>query len=603
MPADSESLRPGRARHFFLNFILYFGVLAALIFDFKLTEPLLFKTSPYEGWDESMAYTEASRLSLTNRFRNATYGSIEEFKFRIAKFIYKNFDPVGKKLSPRRWTNNVLSSYQRSSAIFDSPSFDGTYSRGILDRRPFLIARYVNAIGGLVLAAILCVFWITRYRYKALFLIIPLLWFLLSFGYQQEVIEVSPNGWNALLAIMIFVALTDVIERRRPAGLYISAVLVGFGANSKIDFLLLGLPVVVTWIVAGFETRTFFRRWLRPALTCGSLFLAGLILTNPRLLYALPLAIGEQLHLLGQVRGEAVESGVSSLNHNYVMLLKEFLAQCVGAPWKVAKLHSLSAGVALVACLFFPLSVAIFSELDAGRKRSLLVVLASFYVSLWVVSLFFSSDAHDRYFLSGSAVAMISVGYASLYLWRRTSLVSRAFALLVMCLCLVFYAGRAKETGGQAIKVKERLIDGDLDGTMSRNQAVSSMIKLIETGKYSKRVIIDQHSYTDIRAFLEKGISPILINMFNFRQELAKSESDNRSTLGLYAPGKGTGSAAWEGKWSDQECTLYDSYVRYLSGFDTVEKFGSNPMFLLDWGPVDPADKIVVFETQRSNVK
>jgi len=598
----SDGSKKGLDRHFFFSLILYLGVIAALAFDWTITEPSLFKTSPYEGWDECMAYTHASRLSLTNRFRNATYGSIEEFKFRIAKLIYKNFDPIGKKLSPLRWTNNVLSSYQKSSAIFDSPSFDGTYSRGILDRRPFLMARFINTIGGLIFATILCVFWITRYRYKALFLIVPLLWFLVSFGYLQEVIEVSPNAWNALLAIVIFVALIDVIERRRPAGLYISAVVVGFGANSKIDFLLLGVPVVATWIVAGFESRTLLRRWIGPALNCSFLFLVSLILTNPRLLYALPLAIGEQLRLLGQVRGEAVESGASSLYYNYVMLLKEFLAQCVGAPWNVAELPSLSAGIALGACLFFPLSVMIFSKLDTGRKRSLLVVLSSIYGSLWIVPLLFAGDAHDRYFLSGSAIAIISAGYACLYLWQRTSLVCRALALLVFCLCLMFYAVRAKDVGLQATKMKEQLADGGLDGNMSRNQAVLEMIKLIQSGNYSKRVIIDQHSYTDIRAFLERGITVTLVNMFNFEQELGKIEGDNKPTLGLYAPGKGAGSAAWEGKWNDRECSLYDSYVKYLSGFKTVANFGRNPMFLLDWGPVDPDDKIVVFDTERDKM-
>jgi hypothetical protein len=145
-------------------------------------------------------------------------------------------------------------------------------------------------------------------------------------------------------------------------------------------------------------------------------------------------------------------------------------------------------------------------------------------------------------------------------------------------------------------EIKGQLSDGGLDRTMSRNQAALEMIKLIETGNYSRRVIIDQHSYTDIRAFLEKGISVTLINMFNFRQELGDIGDDNKPTLGLYAPGKGTGSAEWEGKWNDQECSLYDGYVKYLSGFETIAKFGSDPMFLLDWGPVSPNDIILVFE-------
>jgi len=393
--------------------------------------PMIFRWAPYEGWDEGMAYTEASHLSLAHRYQNETYGSIEEFKFRVAKFIYKHFDPIGKTLSPRRWTNNVLNSYLNPSAIFDSPGFDATYSRGYLDRRPFFIARFINLIGGLILAAILCCFWLARYRYQALFLILPLLWFQVSFAYLQETIEVGPNGWNALLAIMVFVCLTDVIERRRPFGLYISAVFLGFGANSKIDFLFFWGPIFVTWIVAEWEAKSFFRRWVKPGLVCALIFLATLILTNPRLLYALPLAIAEQARLLATVRAAAVDSGAPSLNYNYAMLFREFLTQSIGAPWNVAKLHSLSTFAAIGICLFFPLSVVFSSDLDNRKKWPMLVVLSSFYVLLWVVPLLTAGDAHDRYYLSGSAIAMISLGYGVSISGKKNprGVASRSFSL------------------------------------------------------------------------------------------------------------------------------------------------------------------------------
>jgi hypothetical protein len=580
-----------------LRLILYLAVFAALIFGWVLVEPIIFEGSPYEAWDECMAYTQATRMSLQTRFQNATYGSIEEFKFRIAKFIYQHFDPVGRNLSPRRWSNNVLDSYVRPSAIFESRGFDGNYSRGILDRRPFIIARYVNSIGGLILSVILCVFWLVRYRWQALFQMVPLLWFLVSFGYGLESVAVAPNAWNALLAIFVFVSLIDVFERQRPVGLYISAALLALGANSKFDFLLLGGPLVVTWMVADFKAGTVFRRWIRPVLVCVLLFLAVLIVTNPRLLYALPLAIGEQLHILSQVRGQAaIYPGQTGVGYNRVVLFDEFLTQCLGAPWNVAKLHSLSTA-ALGICLLFPLSVILSSVLDIRRKGSILAVLSSFYVCLWLMPLVLAVHAYDRYFLSGSGVAMVSVGYACRYLWQESARLLRFLAVLVLGLCVVSYLNQVKQIGLEATNDKEQLENGSLDGTVSRNQAVLKIINLIESGKYSKQVIIDQHSYTDIRAFLEKGIAVTLINVFNFQQELEKIQVGDKPTLGLYAPGRGMGSGAWEGKWNDHDSALYDRYISYLSGFETVAKFGSKPMFLLEWGPVDPDDEVVVFET------
>jgi hypothetical protein len=585
-----------------LRLIVYLGVFATLIFGWVLGEPIIFEGSPYEGWDECMAYSQATPMSLETRFQNETYGSIEEFKFRVAKFIYQHFDSVGRNLSPRRWTNNVLSSYLRPSDIFESPSFDGNYSRGILDRRPFIIARYLNSIGGLILSVILCGYWLVRYRYQALFLIVPLVWFLVSAGYWLEAVAVTPNAWNALLAIIVFVSLIDVIERQRPVGLYISAALLAFGANCKTDFLFLGGPLVVTWIVADFKAETVFRRWIRPALVCVLLFLAVLVLTNPRLLYALPLVIGEQLRLLHEVRGQAaIDPGHGGIGYNRVVLFDEFLTECLGAPWNVAKLHSLSTA-AFGVCLLFPLSVILSSSLDIRRKGSILVVLGSFYLCLWLMPLILATHAYDRYFLSGSGVAMISVGYACRYLWRENSRLLRFLAVLVLCLCAVFYLGQVKQIGREAITAKEELENGALDGTVSRNEAVLKIINLIESGKYSKQVIIDQHSYTDIRAFLEKGITVTLINVFNFQQELEKIQVGDKPTLGLYVPGKGMGSSgAWEGKWNDHDSALYDRYINYLAGFETVAKYGENPMFLLSWGPVDPNDEVVIFETKRPN--
>ena len=580
----------------FRAFALYLGVFAALIFGTALQAPTLFEGSPYEGWDECMAYTQATRLSLKQRFQNTTYGTVEEFKFRVANILYQKFDPVGKGLAPRRWSNNVLDSYLRPEAVFESAGFDATYARGILDRRPFLIARYVNLIGGLILATVLCCVWLARLRYRAWFLVVGFLWFFNSAGYLDEAFRVTPNAWNSLVAIMIFVCLKDVIERRSPTGLYLSAVLLAFGTNEKIDFLFAGIPIAVTWLVADFQVVTTYRRWVKPALLCLLLFLVTLILTNPRLLYALPLVVAEQTRLLHSVTGENVGAGRSGFDYNRVQLFEAFLVECVEAPWNVDKLHSLSTAAGVGICLLFPFSIIFSSQLDKRKKRLLLFVLATFYLAFWLLPLVTAQRAWGRYFLSGSGIAMVSVGYAGLNFWNNNSKVSRIFAFLILGLCIVSHLVHTKVTGLESIQVNQRLANGELDQAVSRNQAVLEVIRLIESGNYAKQVIIDQHSYTDVRAFLEKGIGIKLINVFNFQRELEEIRGD-KPTLGLYVPGLGRGSAGWEGQWNDQESGLYDRYLKCLSAFKTVAQFGSNPMLLLDWAPVDPSDRVLVFET------
>ena len=544
-----------------------------------------------------MGYTEASALSLQQHFQNATYGSIEEFKFRIAKFVYKQVDPVGKQLSPRRWTNNVLRSYLQPSAIFDVPTFDGTYSRGILDRRPFIIARIVNMIGGLMLASILCCFWLVRYRYQGLFLIVPLLWFFISTGYLSEAVNVTPNAWNSLLAVAIFVCLFDVIERRRAIGLYIASGLAALGANTKVDFLFVSLPILLTWIIADLGVKTFRQRWLTPALFCVASFLGPLVLTNPRLLYAAPLVIGEQCRVLSDARSAPAIAWGSDIGYNGVQLIRNFLTDCLGVPWKLVRLHFFRVAVLGSVCLFFPLVVIFSARLDHRRKRLILILLSSFYVFLWLMPMFFASQAYGRYFLSGSAVVMISVGYACRYLWQENLGFGRLLAALALCVCGFCCLNQAKQVGRRANLIQARIQEG-LDQIVTRNQAVLEMIKLIQSGKYCNQVVIDQHSYTDVHAFLEKGISVALINLFNYQQELKRVETADKPTLALYVPGKSEASESWEGKWNNQEQSRYEAYLKCLSGFNTVAQFGDEPMLLLDWAPVNPRDKVLICQVE-----
>lgn len=590
----------GRSRQFwprFSIFILYVGVFAALTSAWIGSLPLILGGAPYEAWDECMGYTEASALSLKQHFQNATYGSIEEFKFRIAKLVYKQFDPVGKQLSPQRWSNNVLRSYLRPAAIFDVPQFDGTYSRGILDRRPFIIARFVNMIGGLILASILCCFWLVRYRYQGLFLFVPLLWFFISTGYLSEAVNVTPNAWNALLAVAIFACLFDVIERHRSMGLYIASALVAVGANAKVDFLLSGLPIVLTWIIADLGVRTVRERWLMPALFCVVSFVGMLVLTNPRLLYAAPLVIGEQCRVLSDARLGTADAGCSGIGYNGVQLIRNFLTDCLGAPWTLVRLHFFRITVLGAVCLFFPLVVIFASGLDLRRKRFILILLSSFYVFLWLMPMFFAFQAYGRYFLSGSAVVMVSVGYACRYLWQENLRFGRLLAALALCVCSFCCLNKAKEVSHNANLIRSRIQDG-LDQTVTRNQAVLEIVKLIKSGKYCNQVVIDQHSYTDVHAFLEKGISVLLINLFNYQQQLKMVESADKPTLALYVPGKSEASESWEGKWSSEEKSRYAAYLKCLSGFKTVAQFGDQPMLLLDWAPVNPSDKVLIGQVE-----
>src|SRR5258708_5023341 len=568
------------------------GILVGLALNWLLTEPQIFNWAPYEDWDEIMAYNQAAPMSLQSRFAHATYGSVEEAKFRLAKLIYKNFDSVGKHFSVPSYSNSVLDSFQQPHKIYEVRSFDATYARGILDRRPFVIARFITLIGSEIMLAALCCFWTLRFGNGAWFVAVPALWFGLSDGFISQDTLALPNAWNVMLALIIFAALLDTIERRKHLGLYISSALFALGLNTKIDFMFVGIPIIATWILSGLGRKDPVRAWIRSALLSALWFVAVLVLTNPRLLYATPLVISEQERLL-----TSVNSGLPDIGYNRTQLTRFFLGRTLGANKDLVRLHLVSVLACLAVCSLFPISVALSSRLDVQKKWRILALLSLFYLSLWVTPVFLARSAYDRYFLSGSAVAMVSIGYAGYYLWRERALLCRSVGGLIFLLCLIFSLGRGKEVSIRD-EWEKHIVAHGMDTRASRNQAVLEMIRLVESGQYANQVITDQHSYTDIRAFLERGISVTLINSFNFEQQLRKIASTGKPVLGLYAPGEDTAEEKWEGKWDDKERARYHAYLEYLEKFQTVTQFGSKPMPLLDWAPPDADDRVVIFEVK-----
>src|SRR5258708_24573749 len=105
---------------------------------------------------------------------------------------------------------------------------------------------------------------------------------------------------------------------------------------------------------------------------------------------------------------------------------------------------------------------------------------------------------------------MGSMGYGGCYLLRERSLLCRSVGGLIFLLSLICDLGRAKEVSIRD-EWEKHIVAHGMDNRASRNQAVLEMIRLVESGQYANPVITDQHIYTDLRAFPDRGIPVTLI--------------------------------------------------------------------------------------------
>ena len=142
-------------------------------------------------------------------------------------------------------------------------------------------------------------------------------------------------------------------------------------------------------------------------------------------------------------------------------------------------------------------------------------------------------------------------------------------------------------------------LENHLSPSFTRNQASVLAIQEIEKGKYSKDILVDQHSYMDLRIFYKHSLNPIYINKYNYKEVLEKFQSnlsENESAILLVVPGQATYLPNnWMGHWDAESQSEYQSYLNKLFTFKLlkVEK-GDKEFELLYAGPVPRSNNVEV---------
>ena len=88
------------------------------------------------------------------------------------------------------------------------------------------------------------------------------------------------------------------------------------------------------------------------------------------------------------------------------------------------------------------------------------------------------------------------------------------------------------------------------------------MWDLLKTGSYNGEVVIDQHSYTDLRFLFDRHVPVVIINAWNYREVFDGLKGSHKPVLGLHVPGAYDDRTvpSWVGKWTPTWEKEYDEF-------------------------------------------
>jgi len=577
-----------------LGVVLLIGTLAYFVPTFHTMTRL---GSPYEAWDEIAGYNTSFVLAGEHTQRAHFYGTLDIAKFVLADALYTRVDPIGMTLRRVNYTNNVPETLE-DHRVFYGPNYwrpqalgaiEYVYFRGVQDRTPIFWTRTISL--GLCMAAYLTLgFLFLRYAPTAApWLIGGLAVFVCQPSYQEQFTHALPNAFNALLITGAWFLSVTVLRAPSHTKMIMLGAILGIAVNSKFDAIVYTSGAGLAALAAPWIGRQFS---VRPTVSLVASFTTVVLLTNPYLWFD-PI---QQFTIKRQFLS-GVGVGSPSLSNNWDVFAR--FAQQVFSTG-ADNTTPIGAGVA---SLFF-VTIALVGlllpfALDQGTMRSRVaqfLVSGSFLAFALLVPLLLANTLYARYFLPALCLIVCQLGLAVAPLATRRPW-QRIAAVVVLIVFAASFFGHARGLSHLAKWVNQGLRQNHgLDPTHSRNQAVLHVVKQLLQEDDRIEIVVDQHSYLDLREFLERGKQPVYINALNFERVL--SEPEGKSNLAprivIYAPGTTAVQPDWKGRWKPEMEARYTAYIATLEKLPTLATFGQNPCALLEWAPPATNDLVKI---------
>jgi hypothetical protein len=584
-------------------FALVLLVLFPLALNIWVNVPELFRRAPYEDWDEICSYNHTRHMAQDSFRRVLSYGALDTSEFLLARKWHQLFDRKAQVLQKPLWANGVPQSFRDNRLLLGNrtwgsyASIDYNYARGICDRSVIFTTRKIDFIVTYLLLGLFLSFIISTLGFRGITVCIPLTWFLFTYGFRWSVVRALPGAQTAILGGAMFFLLLMALRNKCFWPLHIAAALCAISTNLKADSLTMGIPIFLTYLLVHVHTlSTFrFRKFAATAFVAICLFLGTLILTNIELAIRPRAIIKSQMDLLVSVgSGERVDVGHNVellgnfLHDNLVSLFVKDLSPEGAWKWLCFSIGLGITGLAVVLAK---------SPAREVRSSMILMTIVTLLI-LWGIPIFRAPIVYGRYFVSGLIVMLIAFGFGC-YLFVNSFRLERSFpvwGLLVVgtISCIASSRPVIDASEGFRRQLAENL---GLDPAMSRNRATLVIWNLLKSGNYDEHVIVDQHSYSDLRFLFDRHVPVVMINAWNFQEVFDGLKGCQKPVLGLHVPGAYDDKTmpSWVGKWKPEWENQYDEFHQFLASLPRVYNFDGNRMKLLDWSPVRGDDSVFVF--------
>lgn len=549
---------------------------------------------PYETWDEiatfSTAYVVNTPAAEARAYR---YGSADTFLQWLGIAAYEYLDPLGPTTGHIRYGNIAPASWEDPYLAFKPKTWAGAdynYFRGVDDRQPIYLSRIIHL--GFAYALVLAIGYIliAAYGARSLFLLAPLL--LLTVGPEEyfQLAQSLPNGVNGVLAFAVVVFAMMFVDQRRPAWLALSTAAYALGLNFKFDLIIFaaapaGALILVT---ADRDYRLAVRSALMAAATSGLVYLAS----RPLFLKAPLQQLRLQYHTILDSGGGRAEGYIP---HNL-----DLLAGYLGSSLVSAGVLPLL-GAAVAALL---LAVAVLGPWRRPPRRWTLpaprtlipLIGAAMALAAWVAVVTKGAGIAERYLLNGMGAYLAAVGMGLLLTWRQPSR-ARFLAPAFLAAVVLSYGGNAIARSIESARIQRaNAALGGFDPAHNRNRAAAFAADLVRSGRYPRTVLVDQHSYADLRPLRLRGAEPRYVNMLNLDRELRGLAA--RPYLVIFSTGttdKTKGNhRPWMGEWSGAVERCYAAYRARLGQATTLRRFEGAPQLVTSTAPVNARDEIYV---------
>jgi len=554
-------------------------------------------TYPYEDWDEIGSFNNSRVLTAPESHRCYRYGTLDTFRFLVGNYFYEHFDTIGKTTPSHTFSNSQPASlgdpffaFRDAAKKAGAVGPDYAYFRGVNDREPIFVTRRIYAGSVIIAAFAVGLFLVCFLRGRAGFLpLAPLLLFTNIYFFGEAALA-RGNAFNSLCAIAVFFLLFIYITEKRRSALFIACSVVALGTTHKFDFLFYSAPVACMALFESWREPRPLARFARLGISCLAAFLFSLLCFWPLLLLHPIDELTPHIKTLLALGGESTARGLAVRAEEFAIFSRHAF-EMSPETWNV----TLRNIVPLLTVFSIPFLFLTCRSLE-HRTRVILTTLALWGPLHWSLLYMTSWNIVPRYLLTGMAFSVAAVCCIA-HLWassgrRLYQLGSAGLATLLLYGAIHHYEHRKF---GVAI-VRNSISQGDgLWLENSRNSASRKIVELTKSDMYSHTILVDQHSYTDLRYFRLYGLSPLYIHAGNFEQIIATLER-KRPILVLFAPAETTPSGYFA-RVTHEDPAFSEKYRAYRSSvesFPLAAEFGTKPFGLLHYDPIDPDTQIQV---------